>query len=505
MVSPTYIKPSIPEQIENAAPPTYIRPALENASSPTYIRPALEGSTPSTSIKPPIPEQLVSSLLHPQSKIGRRGLIIGGAAAAVVLVGGGATLAVTSTRKGSPTKSSSPTVSPVHFTPGQAIASLTGHTDAVTNVVWSPDGRYLASASLDKFAMLWDLSTALRQPSSQTQTLKQPAREWNIYPFGIDSDALRWTPDGRSLLTLTSECPTLFDAFSSTSKPRVYSDRAIKKDLLLFRCPMISRQNATLAAIDRSLHRYHKIDLWHLNTFTTPYASLTYTDANQFIGDSSTMNMIAWSPDSTRIAGITTLNEVVVWNIKSHTPDTIIKLPDVVKDEENAQVFRITLTWSPTNPHLLAVANIGTIDIVDVQQKKVLQQLYTDDREALNSAKDSKNPSIIFPNVVGITWSPDGRYIAASYARSSKVFVWDLQAKNAKVVHGLTIQSALFPQNSSATGSTTTINDLSWSPDGHYLAAGFDDHSIMIWQVDAEKAATTAANRASQEFSPLVL
>jgi WD40 repeat protein len=412
----------------------------------------------------------------------------------VVLVGGGTTLAVTATHKGSPTKSSLPNVNPVHFTPGRAIASLTGHTGAITNVAWSPDGRYLVSAAtLDKFAMLWDLSTVLHQPSSQLQILKQPTREWNVYPFGLDPDQLRWTPDGRSLLTITSDCPTLLDAFSSTGKPRIYSDQAIKKDLLLFSCPIISRQNATLAAIDGSLHRYHKIDLWHLNTFTTPYTSLTYTDANQFIGDSSTMNTIAWSPDSTQIAGITTLNEVVVWNIKSHTPDAVIKLPDVVKDEADAQVFRITITWSPINPHLLAVANIGTIDIVDIQQKKVIRQLYTDDPEALNTAKDPNNPSIVFPNVVGITWSPDGRYIAASYARSSKVFVWDLQAKNAKVVHGLTIQSAIFPQNSSVTGGTNTINDLSWSPDGHYLAAGFDDHSITIWRVDAEKSAAQAS------------
>jgi len=67
------------------------------------------------------------------------------------------------------------------------LRTLTGHSDMVWSVVYSPDGRYLASGSNDKTIKIWEVATG-----KQLRTLTGHYGE--VY-------SVVYSPDGRYLVS----------------------------------------------------------------------------------------------------------------------------------------------------------------------------------------------------------------------------------------------------------------------------------------------------------------
>lgn len=70
---------------------------------------------------------------------------------------------------------------------GRELQALRGHQRGVTAVAIAPDGKSVASGSLDGTVRIWDVATG------------QEISSWTDYPGGVSS--LLYMPDGRSLLT----------------------------------------------------------------------------------------------------------------------------------------------------------------------------------------------------------------------------------------------------------------------------------------------------------------
>ncbi|MCH8290086.1 hypothetical protein IH992_03125 [Candidatus Poribacteria bacterium] len=85
----------------------------------------------------------------------------------------------------------------------QAIAQLEGHTDWVTSVSFSPDGRLLASASEDSTIRLWDVAT--KQPIVQFgQHMDATLRLWKLWKTDTVL-SIAFSPDGRFLVSASKD------------------------------------------------------------------------------------------------------------------------------------------------------------------------------------------------------------------------------------------------------------------------------------------------------------
>lgn len=322
---------------------------------------------------------------------------------------------------------------------------LTGHTDHVNAVAWSPDGTRLATASDDHTARIWDSATgrAVASLTGHTDMVEDVA----------------WSPDGSRIATGSADgTARLWDPRSGRTTATFNNVATFSKNSLTW-----SPDGTRLAIIAMD----HTVQVW--NPVTTRQVTVLR-------GHRELVNEVAWSPDGAYLATASDDDTARVWDSSS---GRLIRTLT-----EHGSVYSVR--WRPKTT-MLAVDSIDGIE-------KVWDPISGRSIGANISAHG-------YPD-----WSPDGRFLAVPLITGS-VRVWDVDSNRQNLIISGTDftgevrwspQGALLAVESingtvrifdpytggifsTLVGHNQIVNDMAWSPSGAYLATASADHTVVVW------------------------
>ncbi len=368
--------------------------------------------------------------------LARRTMLIGGLVTGAALLGGaGAWVAAPLFEEHTPPQSGQPVLE-VLLDPG---SSLSGSGDLnAPALAWSPDGRSIACTAmvgkpLSKGVIVVDVT------NGQTR--------WTHRETDVWFDALAWSPDGTLLALAASSRPSSLPQPSYIQIWQVQGWQQIAQYPLSrndaqgqLACGQLawSPDGTRLAGFNDSVYGQvmPSIQVWQASTGQVLFEQ-------QAIGSGGNL-LLNWLPDSRRLATSWQQGELDIWDTRSGT-SLFHRDPDAPSASGTALPLFLSGPDAAISPDGQRAA------LFTGERGQMVIQLWD-----LNTALPLFSCQPLPGQYWSLSWSPDGRYLAACQSNSSPPSIRFWHAASGKLAFSYVALS--FPDR------------LTWSPNGRFLA-----------------------------------